>query len=56
VLSVIAEAQKKGGSCCFIDVEHALDPSWAKKLGVNINDLLFSQPDSAEEVNLSFTL
>eukprot|EP01126_Amoeba_proteus_P038871 TRINITY_DN4070_c0_g1_i2.p1 TRINITY_DN4070_c0_g1~~TRINITY_DN4070_c0_g1_i2.p1 ORF type:complete len:320 (-),score=70.71 TRINITY_DN4070_c0_g1_i2:689-1648(-) len=48
-LSVIAEAQKMGCVCTFIDVEHALDPTWAKKLGVKIDQLLFSQPDSGEE-------
>lgn len=44
-LHVIAEAQKKGGTCAFIDAEHALDPAYAKKLGVNIDDLIISQPD-----------
>ena len=44
-LSVIAQAQKKGGTCAFIDAEHALDPSYAKKIGVDINNLLISQPD-----------
>lgn len=48
-LSAIAEAQKKGGIAAFIDAEHALDPSYAKKLGVNIDDLLVSQPDNGEE-------
>jgi recombination protein RecA len=48
-LQVIAEAQKKGGTCAFIDAEHALDPSYATKLGVNINDLLVSQPDNGEQ-------
>jgi len=48
-LHIIAEAQKLGGSVAFIDVEHALDPSYAQKLGVNIDDLLVSQPDSAEQ-------
>ena len=48
-LSVIAEAQKKGGEVAFIDVEHALDPVYAAALGVNINDLLVSQPDSGEQ-------
>lgn len=51
-LSVIAEAQKMGGVCTFVDVEHSLDPTWAKKLGVNTTDLLFAQPDSGEEVIL----
>jgi len=48
-LSTVAQAQKKGGVVAFIDVEHALDPSWAKKLGVKINDLLISQPDTGEQ-------
>jgi recombination protein RecA len=48
-LHVIAEAQKRGGTCAFIDAEHALDPSYATKLGVNINDLLVSQPDNGEQ-------
>jgi recombination protein RecA len=48
-LHVIAEAQKKGGVCAFIDAEHALDPSYAKKLGVKIDDLIVSQPDSGEQ-------
>ena len=48
-LHVIAEAQKKGGVCAFIDAEHALDPSYAKKLGVQIDDLIVSQPDSGEQ-------
>ena len=48
-LSVIAEAQKLGGTCAFIDAEHALDPSYAGKLGVNIDDLLVSQPDTGEQ-------
>ena len=48
-LHVIAEAQKKGGNCAFIDAEHALDPSYAKKLGVNIDDLVISQPDTGEQ-------
>ena len=48
-LHVIAEAQKKGGTCAFIDAEHALDPSYATKLGVNIGDLLVSQPDNGEQ-------
>src|SRR5689334_19793860 len=43
-LQVIAEAQKKGGICAFIDAEHALDPAYAKKVGVKIEDLLISQP------------
>ena len=48
-LHVIAEAQKLGGTAAFIDAEHALDPAYAKKLGVNIDDLLVSQPDSGEQ-------
>ena len=48
-LHVLAEAQKKGGTCVFIDAEHALDPSYAKKLGVKIDDLILSQPDSGEQ-------
>ena len=48
-LQVVAEAQKNGGSCAYIDAEHALDPSYAGKLGVNINDLLISQPDTGEQ-------
>jgi recombination protein RecA len=48
-LQVIAEAQKKGGICAFIDAEHALDPSYARKLGVKIEDLLISQPDTGEQ-------
>jgi len=48
-LTVIAQAQKLGGVAAFIDVEHALDPAYARKLGVNMNELLVSQPDSGEE-------
>ena len=48
-LHVIAQAQKKGGIAAFIDAEHALDPSWAKKLGVDLETLLVSQPSSGEE-------
>src|SRR5467141_3142348 len=48
-LTVIAQAQKRGGLAAFIDVEHALDPSYAKRLGVNLDDLLVSQPSSGEE-------
>jgi recombination protein RecA len=48
-LSVVAQAQKLGGAAAFIDAEHALDPQYAKKLGVNIDDLLVSQPDSGEQ-------
>lgn len=46
---IVAEVQKKGGVAAFVDAEHALDPEYAKKLGVNINDLLVSQPDSGEQ-------
>lgn len=48
-LHIIAEAQKKGGAAAFIDAEHALDPSYARKLGVNIEDLIVSQPDTGEQ-------
>lgn len=48
-LHILAEAQKRGGVGAFIDAEHALDPDWAKKIGVNIDDLLISQPDSGEQ-------
>jgi recombination protein RecA len=48
-LHAVAEAQKKGGVCAFIDAEHALDPVYAKKLGVNLDDLLISQPDAGEQ-------
>lgn len=48
-LQVIAEAQKKGKTCAFIDAEHALDPEYAKKIGVNVDDLLISQPDTGEQ-------
>jgi recombination protein RecA len=48
-LHVIAEAQKGGGTCAFIDAEHALDPGYARKLGVNIDELLISQPDAGEQ-------
>ena len=48
-LHAIAEAQKKGGACAFIDAEHALDPTYAKKLGVNVDELLISQPDGGEQ-------
>src|SRR3954463_1153819 len=48
-LHTIAEAQKLGGICAFVDVEHALDPVYARKLGVNIDDLLISQPDAGEQ-------
>ena len=48
-LQVIAETQKQGGTAAFIDAEHALDPKYAENLGVNIDDLLLSQPDSGEQ-------
>ena len=48
-LHIIAEAQKKGGVCAFIDAEHAMDPEYATRLGVKINDLLISQPDNGEQ-------
>jgi recombination protein RecA len=48
-LHAIAEAQKRGGTCAFVDAEHALDPIYARKLGVNIDDLLISQPDAGEQ-------
>ena len=48
-LHVVAEEQKKGGICAFVDAEHALDPQYAKKLGVNLDDLLISQPDTGEQ-------
>ena len=48
-LHAIAQAQKNGGTCAFIDAEHALDPSYARKLGVNIDELLISQPDAGEQ-------
>jgi recombination protein RecA len=48
-LHAVAEAQKKGGTCAFIDAEHALDPVYARKLGLNVDDLLISQPDTGEQ-------
>lgn len=48
-LQVIAEAQKIGGTCAFVDAEHALDPSYAEKLGVDVDELLVSQPDTGEQ-------
>ncbi|WP_298219975.1 recombinase RecA [Halothiobacillus sp.] len=48
-LQVIAQAQKTGGVCAFVDAEHALDPTYAQKLGVNVDDLLVSQPDTGEQ-------
>src|SRR6266568_3370797 len=49
VYHVIAEAQRRGGICAFIDAEHAMDPQYARKIGVNIDDLLVSQPDTGEQ-------
>jgi recombination protein RecA len=46
---VVAEAQKKGGICAFVDAEHALDPQYARKLGVDLDELLISQPDTGEQ-------
>src|ERR1700687_4595448 len=48
-LHTVAEAQKAGGTCAFVDAEHALDPPYAKKLGVNVDELLISQPDAGEQ-------
>jgi len=48
-LHIIAESQKAGGTCAFVDAEHALDPIYARKLGVNLDDLLISQPDTGEQ-------
>lgn len=48
-LHAVAEAQKKGGACAFVDAEHALDPEYARKLGVNIDELIISQPDTGEQ-------
>ncbi|TMJ41176.1 MAG: recombinase RecA [Alphaproteobacteria bacterium] len=48
-LQTVAESQKKGGICAFVDAEHALDPTYARKLGVNVDDLLISQPDTGEQ-------
>ncbi len=48
-LHIVAEAQKKGGACAFVDAEHALDPSYARKLGVDVENLLISQPDTGEQ-------
>ena len=48
-LHAVAEEQKKGGVCAFVDAEHALDPQYAKKLGVNLDELLISQPDTGEQ-------
>src|SRR5688500_9273968 len=49
VYHVIAEAQRRGGIAAFIDAEHAMDPQYAKRIGVNIDDLLVSQPDTGEQ-------
>lgn len=49
MLSAIAQAQKNGGVAAFIDAEHALDPQWAEKIGINLNELLISQPDTGEQ-------
>src|ERR671933_484262 len=49
VYHVIAEAQRRGGICAFIDAEHAMDPTYAKRIGVSIDDLLVSQPDTGEQ-------
>lgn len=48
-LHCVAEAQKKGGVCAFVDAEHALDPQYARKLGVDLDELLISQPDTGEQ-------
>src|ERR1700760_900152 len=48
-LQVVAEAQRRGGTCAFVDAEHALDPSYARKLGVDVDNLLISQPDAGEQ-------
>jgi recombination protein RecA len=48
-LQTVAESQKRGGICAFVDAEHALDPGYARKLGVNVDDLLISQPDTGEQ-------
>ena len=46
---LLLKPQKSGGACAFVDAEHALDPSYARKLGVNLDDLLISQPDTGEQ-------
>ena len=46
---MVAEEQKKGGVCAFVDAEHAMDPQYARKLGVNLDELLISQPDTGEQ-------
>ena len=48
-LSIVAEAQRRGGQCAFVDAEHAVDPAWAEVIGVNLDDLLMSQPDTGEQ-------
>jgi recombination protein RecA len=48
-LTIVAQAQKKGGLCAFVDAEHALDPEYAKRIGVKLSDLLISQPDTGEQ-------
>src|SRR5262245_34141769 len=48
-MHVVAEAQRNGGTCAYIDAEHAMDPVYAKAIGVNIDDLLISQPDTGEQ-------
>jgi len=53
-LHTVAESQKAGGTCAFIDAEHALDPAYAKKLGVNVEELLISQPDAGEQGNCRY--
>ena len=50
-LHVVAEAQKSGGTCAFVDAEHALDPGYAMKLGVDVEELLISQPDAGEQAD-----
>ena len=48
-LTIAAEAQKAGGVVAFIDAEHALDPTWARRIGVNVEEMLVSQPDTGEQ-------
>ena len=55
-LHAVAESQKNGGTCAFIDAEHALDPTYAQKLGVNVEDLLVAQPDNPRAVTVLFQL